>query len=245
MTVCGELTEDETSQLLHDVPKVYNTQINDILLCALAMAIFKWSGESETLISLEGHGREDISELVDISRTIGWFTTMFPFSLRLYDKGDIGNSIKSIKEDIRKIPCNGIGYGLLKYSAGESKINKTNEPQIVFNYLGQINDRIESDAEWRLSNKALMLSQPGDSVRSFQIEINSMIIKNKLGVELNYNGLRFKHETMQNFLNDYIGSLREIINHCMTKEGKDFTPSDFSASGLNQQDLDNLIANLN
>lgn len=243
-TIYDSLTEEETSQILHTVPKAYNTQINDILLTALAFALNKCTGECESLISLETHGREDISESIDLSRTIGWFTAMYPFVLKLDDKNDIGRSIKFIKEDLRRVPRNGIGYGLMKYLLPDSNLDYV-EPQIVFNYLGQINDRIKTDSDWKLSKSPILLSQSPDSERSSLIEINGMIVGQKLKFEFNYNPDFHDDDYMKNFANEFVTSLREINGHCLSKEEKAFTPSDFSASGLNQQDLDSLIENLN
>src|SRR5262249_40191079 len=75
------LNVDETHALLHDVPKAYNTQVNDVLLTALLQAFSQWTGNTGLLIDLEGHGRTEMLEDVDLSRTVGCFTALFPVSL--------------------------------------------------------------------------------------------------------------------------------------------------------------------
>ncbi|PES28329.1 hypothetical protein CN497_25175, partial [Priestia megaterium] len=100
-------------QLLQEAPAAYRTQVNDLLLTALARVIGRWSGQASTLIQLEGHGREELFDGVDLTRTVGWFTSLFP--VRLTPADTLGESIKQIKEQLRSIPNKGIGFGALRY----------------------------------------------------------------------------------------------------------------------------------
>ena len=114
-TVSVALEVEETLTLLRDVPSAYRTQINDILLAALGSALSRWTGSPLVHITLEGHGREELFDDVDLSRTVGWFTTTFPIRLDLRETNDPGDLIKSVKEQLRRVPNRGIGYGLLRY----------------------------------------------------------------------------------------------------------------------------------
>ncbi|NWE36993.1 condensation domain-containing protein, partial [Pseudomonas gingeri] len=107
-----------TRQLLQQAPAAYRTQVNDLLLTALARTISRWSGQSGTLIELEGHGREDLFDDIDLSRTVGWFTSLFPVNLTARD--DLDGSIKSIKEQLRAVPDKGLGYGVLRHLAAHA-----------------------------------------------------------------------------------------------------------------------------
>ena len=109
------LNEAETNHLLNNVNNVYNTEINDILLAALGMAFKEWSANDKILLDLEGHGREEILPDFDISRTVGWFTTLYPVILDMSESANLPYLIKTVKEDLRRIPNHGIGYGILKY----------------------------------------------------------------------------------------------------------------------------------
>ncbi|MFM7367945.1 MAG: condensation domain-containing protein, partial [Sphaerospermopsis kisseleviana] len=100
------LNEEQTRALLQDVPAAYNTQINDVLLTALVQSFAQWTGENSLLIDLEGHGREDLFEDVDLSRTVGWFTTLFPVGLAIQENQP-GEALKSVKEQLRSIPNRG------------------------------------------------------------------------------------------------------------------------------------------
>jgi len=108
------LNEEETRGLLQDVPGVYNTQINDVLLTALLESFSQWTGEKSLMVDLEGHGREDLFEVIDLSRTVGWFTTLFPVRLEGSKTGQLPETLKSVKEQLRRLPNRGIGYGVSK-----------------------------------------------------------------------------------------------------------------------------------
>ncbi|MEO6695996.1 MAG: amino acid adenylation domain-containing protein, partial [Ignavibacteria bacterium] len=250
-TVSIIINEQSTEAILHDVQKIYNTKINDILLTALIIAYQKWSDKGRLVLTLEGHGREEIFDNTDVSRTVGWFTSMFPVLLNIENADDIGESIKSVKEKIREIPNNGIGYGILKYlhtnSSVIQKLNAVQQPEIIFNYLGQITGKIGSrlGSDWSLSKSAIELSQNQNGLRSHLIEINSIIIENKIKMEFIYSRNFHKKETIEQFSKYYEDALELIIEHCKSPEAGGYTPSDFSSAGLDQQELDNLLANLN
>ena len=141
-TVIMSLNKKETSLLLRQVPHAYNTQINDALLTALAQTINEWSGKA-LMLSLEGHGRENIIDDIDLLRTVGWFTSIFPVYLDLCNIKEIGVALKTVKEKLRSIPNRGIGFSILKYcginfdGGGNNQIFSHQQPQISFNYLGQ------------------------------------------------------------------------------------------------------------
>ena len=117
------LNKEETSLLLQKVPHAYRTEINDILLSALVLAIGDWTQDYRLSLSLEGHGREEDIVDLDLSRTVGWFTSLFPLYLEV--DPDLPSAIKSVKETLRHIPHKGIGYGILKYMGETSSFSST------------------------------------------------------------------------------------------------------------------------
>ncbi|MBW5420530.1 amino acid adenylation domain-containing protein [Streptomyces sp. BG9H] len=149
------LPADVTEPLLGRVPAAFNARINDVLLTALAVAVADWRRRqgrgdgSSVLVGLEGHGREEILEGSDLSRTVGWFTSLYPVRLdpgelpatELFEGGPaLSAALKAVKEQLRAIPDNGIGYGLLRHLNPRTAVTlaKFGEPQIGFNYLGRI-----------------------------------------------------------------------------------------------------------
>ncbi|MCP5012239.1 MAG: non-ribosomal peptide synthetase, partial [Aestuariibacter sp.] len=124
---------ETTRRLLIEVPGAYRTQINDLLLTALMLTLRDWTGELHHLIDLESHGRADLFDEMNLSRTVGWFTALYTLSLQLPTETDSGTVLKDVKEQLRKVPYDGVGYGVLRYLCGES----LPQGQILFNYLGQ------------------------------------------------------------------------------------------------------------
>jgi len=117
----------------------------------------KWTRKSQIAIDLEGHGREEIFDDVDLSRTVGWFTTLFPVLLEAPKKEEKEQLIKLTKEKLRAIPNRGIGYGILRYLCQDSTVHQELAtivtPEISFNYLGQF-DQIQSDSEWKFGSSS-------------------------------------------------------------------------------------------
>src|SRR5690606_30075110 len=132
------MSTDETARLLTEAGKAYNTEINDLLLTALGMAVHAWSGLNRVRLTLEGHGREAIVPGLDVSRTVGWFTSAYPVVLEAGEPEDLAYRIKRTKESLRRVPNKGIGYGILRY-LGDSAHQEALfvRPEISFNYLGQ------------------------------------------------------------------------------------------------------------
>ncbi|MDQ1353597.1 MAG: surfactin/lichenysin synthetase, partial [Acidobacteriota bacterium] len=184
------LGEDETSLLLTKVNNAFRTEINDILLTMLGMGIRKTFALDRVLIALEGHGREDILENIDISRTVGWFTGLFPVVLDLSYTDDTGRQLKENKETLRKIPYKGIGYGILRYLSGvENKkaIEFKLEPQISFNYLGQFDEELNRLSFCEIADEPVGNAQSLTGPREFDIDVSAIITDNRLSVSVFYN----------------------------------------------------------
>ncbi|MDQ1353284.1 MAG: hypothetical protein QG657_3590, partial [Acidobacteriota bacterium] len=241
------LAEAETALLLNKVNRCYKTEIDDILLTALGMAIKKTFGHDRVLISLEGHGRENISQEIDISRTVGWFTTEYPVLMNVSYADDPGRQIKEIKETLRKIPNKGIGYGILKYLTPEEykqEIDFRLKPQIIFNYLGQFEadvDRVAQISSFKLAGESLGNTQSLRNRRNYEIEVNGMTSGNRLSMTFSYNGRHFKPGTIAAFADNFELVLKHLIAYCSSKENIERTPSDFIYKGLTIERLQQLL----
>ncbi len=146
-SVTVTLPPAETLPLLTAVPAAYHAGINDVLLTALAVAVAGRTGPG-VLIDLEGHGRyEDLIGGADLSQTVGWFTTKYPVRVDPgpFDPADPGRALKRVKEQLRGVPREGIGYGLLRYLRQDTAL-AGREPKIAFNYLGRF--AAHQDTPW-------------------------------------------------------------------------------------------------
>jgi non-ribosomal peptide synthase protein (TIGR01720 family) len=247
-TISISLNVEDTAALLHDVPAAYNTQINDVLLTALVLAFSRWTNSTSLLVDVEGHGRETIDDETDISRTVGWFTSMFPVFFEVPDSDEPGDALKSIKEQLRGVPNRGFGYGLLRFlnnDAGvRAKLSSLPQSEVAFNYLGQF-DR--NDTNSSIIGATLQTSAPTRSprgVRRHLLEINGSVSEGQLRLSWIYSTNRHRAETIERLANNFIETLQSIIDHCLNLEERGYTPSDFPEADLDQAELDDLIASL-
>ncbi len=238
------LSVDETRALLQDVPETYHTQINEVLMTALGRAIGAWIGEGHIVVDLEGHGREGEIGAVDLSRTVGWFTAIFPLLLKVGETEELGTALKRVKEQLRGIPQHGIGFGMLKYLSEDETVReqmRVIQPgQVNFNYLGQFDHVAEDDA---LIKGAKESAGPAQSLKNplpTLVTVNSTVQGRRLEMIWTYSEIVHRRETIEWLAEKYLASLREIIAHCQSAETGEFTMSDFPLSGLDQGQFDRL-----
>jgi amino acid adenylation domain-containing protein/non-ribosomal peptide synthase protein (TIGR01720 family) len=208
------LTPEETQALLQQLPQTYNTQINDVLLTALAQVLSKWLGSAAVSIDLEGHGREELFMDVDISRTVGWFTTVFPVILNVQGTA-VDDAIKTVKKQLRQIPQKGIGYGLLRYLQQdkelESELQALPQPEINFNYLGQFDQTFNSESLIKMAMVESRLQPILQAQRWYLININSAITNGQLEIIWTYSQNIHYSTTIAQLAAEYIASLRTLI----------------------------------
>ncbi len=234
------LTPEETELLLKRVHRAYNTEMNDIFVTALGIALRKWAGQERLRINLEGHGRESIGTDIDITRTVGWFTTKFPVVLEPETDRNLAYQIKQVKENLRRIPNKGLGYGICRYlSKSEDGLVWGAEPEINFNYLGQFDDDVNQD-EIGISSYSSGSPASDRQARSFVLDINGMVLDGALSLDLSYSRKQYRKETMEALAQRLEQSLRDLIIHCAGKETTELTPSDVQFKGLTIAELEQI-----
>lgn len=237
-----KLSTDETGKLLKQVNNAYNTGINDILLLALGLAVKEWTGDNNILINLEGHGREDIIHDIDITRTVGWFTSTYPVLLDMTKSEDLQYMIKTTKENLRRIPNNGFGYGVLKYltlDENKKSLNFSLKPEICFNYLGQFDQDVNTEM-FSMSDIPTGFMVSPNSERQYVFDINGMVSVGELKFTFNYNKEQFKEETVMKFVESFRNNLLKIIDHCVSKDGTELTPADLCDEELSIEELEEI-----
>ncbi|TRV71682.1 amino acid adenylation domain-containing protein, partial [Streptomyces sp. 130] len=150
--VSGELSVDATRVLVQRVPSLFRARVNEVLLAVLGRVLGEWTGRDRVVVDVEGHGREDVVEGVDLSRTVGWFTTVFPFEVSASEAAwDV--LVREAKEGLRAVPGRGIGYGALRHLADPDFVADTLgdpvRPQVSFNYLGHFDGMTADSALYR------------------------------------------------------------------------------------------------
>ncbi len=231
----------QTELLINSVPAAYGTKINDILLSALLVAFNRAAGAASLLVNLEGHGREEIPEDMNISRTVGWFTSVFPVHLKSSALSDMGATIKSVKEILRSVPDSGLSYGVLRYlSADAEKFRSLEKKTVGFNYLGRIDSSV-------LDGK-LLCGAP-ESTGAFMapengvinlLDINCFVAGGELVMDFGYSTDIWGRETIAAIAENYMGALKEMIAACLAPSAKSLTPSDFPLAAVTQAFLDGI-----
>jgi amino acid adenylation domain-containing protein/non-ribosomal peptide synthase protein (TIGR01720 family) len=236
-----KLDTEQTRKLLQQAPAAYRTQVNDLLLTALARAVCRWSGQGSTLIQLEGHGREDLFDDIDLTRTVGWFTSLFP--VNLMPSSDLGASIKSIKEQLRAVPDKGLGYGALRYlgtPAIRAELAALPQPRITFNYLGQFDRQFDDAAMFVPSTEGNGIAQDPSALLGNWLTVEGQVYGGELSLSWGFSREMFDTATIQRLADDYALELNALIDHCCAVEATQATPSDFPLARISQVQLDAL-----
>lgn len=245
-TITTALDREHTSNLLKDLPKASRAQVNEILLTALVLAL----GDSgQLLVDLEGHGREEsVVSGVNLVRTVGWFTTVYPLLLSL-PQADIGKQLQAVKEQVRSVPNHGIGYGLLRYMSDGSKTQLEAIPQaeVLFNYLGDLAGLVPVGSMFQMARE-LQLSRSPRGERRYVLEVNAAVVKGELQVEWSYSRELHRRETVQGWADKLMRGVRSQITHYLSPASPKETAVssvDFPLANLNNQKLGKIAALLN
>ncbi|WP_047478576.1 non-ribosomal peptide synthetase, partial [Bacillus siamensis] len=235
-TASWRLSSGLTKQLLLETQQAYGTDVHELLLTALGMALHEWTGSERMLISTEGHGRQGHMPDIDISRTAGWFTSVYPVLLDMRVPDGSGEKtahrIKTVKDMMRRIPHYGTGYGLLRYS--RNILYK--DPEISFNYLGAF-DGLEGGL--KMSPFKPQHDIAAGRIREFDLDINAMTADGRLEVKAVYTGV-FAPGAVESFMNRFQTHLEDIIAHCSGKKEREKTLTDYSHKELTAQALSSI-----
>lgn len=244
-SVSVELSPAETQILLQEIPAAYRTQINEVLLAALLQGYTRWSGERQLLLDVEGHGREHIAESLDLSRTVGWFTSLTPVLLELGGATTPVATLQQVKEQLRLIPQRGIGYGVLRYLSRNETADKLRDmppAKICFNYLGQL-PKLDHDGAWfSLSNESCGPCQSPQAERHYLIDIVGSVSESRLQFQFLYGANFHERADIEQFAGEFVGTLRALIARSRTQTSDALTPSDFPLAKLDQDKLDKLAS---
>ncbi|MFJ9890725.1 amino acid adenylation domain-containing protein [Streptomyces sp. NPDC091287] len=266
-SISMELPPDTTTALLTRLPAAFNANANDVLLTGLTLAVADWRrrrhGQSgqDLLVALEGHGREEITEHCELSRTVGWFTSLYPVLLdpgriawgEVWQGGDaVGDILTRIKEQLRAVPDNGIGYGLLRHLNPDTapSLSGLAEPQIGFNYLGRFDTTAAPQAaDWALAPEAGAVGgeDPGMPV-AHALEVTSSAQDGPEGPRLQvlwqWPAALLEETVVRDLADTWVRVLQAMALHASTPEGVRYTPSDMDLLDVSQEELDELAGEL-
>ncbi|MEO5730649.1 MAG: condensation domain-containing protein, partial [Byssovorax sp.] len=249
--VRAQLSEPETRSLLGDALKPYRMTVQELLLTALAQSVARWTGTNDVWLDLEGHGREDLGDDIDLSRTIGWFTSLFPVRLSLPGvEGDPAEALTAVKEQFRAIPRRGLGYGLLRYLHADGEALRWPRPELSFNYLGRMSyvgragGDIDSPLNLRFARESVGPLDSPEGERSHVLQINCLVDDDRLDFVFGYSADLHEAATVERLAADFIAALKHLILHCLSPAAGGWSPSDFPLAGLNGAELRGLLGRM-
>ncbi|MHA4812662.1 condensation domain-containing protein, partial [Flavitalea flava] len=231
----------QTQRLLQEVPRAYHTEITDLLLAALGRTWQEWSGEDQVVIGLEGHGREDIGQGLDTSRTVGWFTSLYPVLLRMGEGQSDGLLIKEVKEQLRKVPDKGLGYGVLRYIRQAPGLQGALPWELVFNYLGQLDKVVKAGGWFSGAEEAVGSGVSGEQVCAELLTVTGQVQGGELVLHWGYSRRHYEEGTIGALAERYVAVLSGLIDHCAGQEPGSGcpTPSDYGlGDAITVEELD-------
>ncbi|MEU6776075.1 non-ribosomal peptide synthase/polyketide synthase [Streptomyces sp. NPDC046759] len=241
-SVTATLGTEDTRRLLQDVPEAYRTRVNDALLYGLGRVLARWAGRDRVAVTLEGHGREEVFPDVDLARTVGWFTTMYPVVLDVPRTAGTGTALKAVKESLRAVPHGGLGYGALRHLHPTSGTDLPDLPRICFNYLGQ-EDRTSRSTGGLLHapHDGLGGGMDRSADRPYLLDVVARVSGGELRFTWSYSRAVHWRETVARLAAELTGELRALVRHCAEPGAGGRTPSDFPLAPLDQAALDRLV----
>lgn len=245
-SVSFSLDKNTTELLQTQVHHVHKTEINDLLLTGFASALKEVLNVDKVLLKMEGHGREEILENVDISRTVGWFTSVYPFVLDISKSEEDVERLVYVKEALRKIPFKGIGYGILKYLS-ENGFAEEVTPEITFNYLGDFGANVgdSENAVFTYATEKIGADISAQNQNNTDLDIAGLLANGELSLHINYSSTRYHKDTMDKLIQSYEKNLGTLIHKLANSNETYLSPSDLTFKGLTWSELNTLNINHN
>ncbi|MEV6835684.1 non-ribosomal peptide synthase/polyketide synthase [Streptomyces sp. NPDC051133] len=239
--VTVRLSPEDTSVLLRTLPDTYRTQVNDVLLSALGRVLCAWSGRDRVVVDVEGHGREELFPDVDISRTVGWFTTRHPVALTVPEKAGWDAVLKQVKEQLRAVPRHGIGHDALRHLAGCEAAPRTPAAQVSFNYLGRMTPPDGADGLFRRALRPLELDADPQAARPHALEVVGRLDGEALEFTWFYSDRVHREATVAHLAERFADALAGLARHAAGPGAAGRTPSDFPLARLDQREVDHVV----
>jgi len=215
------LDEATTSALLTDVTEQHQTSIKEILMSAVMRALGKWSQQQQLVIEVEGHGREALSDdyPMDLTRTVGWFTSVYPVHAVIGEGQTPAETIAYLQEHLQAMPHGGASFNMLRYLSRDEQVREQLEgysrPGVSYNFFGQFDNTAAASSDWMPAPKSTE-DHPADSERPFILMISGFIAGGQLSMSFDYSVQLHQEETISRLADLFRQEIDLIVGSVVT-----------------------------
>ncbi|WP_299657848.1 non-ribosomal peptide synthetase [uncultured Tateyamaria sp.] len=239
-----ELSDDLSRAVLTEVPQVFQTRINDALLTAFSRAMVRWGEVPVAYFDLEGHGRELVDPGMDLSRTVGWFTSIFPVALDVDADEPVADTLIRVQDQLDAIPDRGAGFGVLRYLSDNAdirgKLDDLPMRDISFNYLGQFGG--QEDGTIRAAPEDMGAMRAPQAERRHLIEVDGAVSFGRLGFTWVYSDKQYDAASIQDFADMMLEELEALVEATRAHQHATFSVDSFPAARMHEDDFARLMA---
>ncbi|HJV64064.1 MAG TPA: condensation domain-containing protein [Albitalea sp.] len=240
------LDADLTEAFRTRAHQAYGTDANDLLLAALYAGFHAWSGSQALLLDLEGHGREALADTVDLGRSIGWFTSIYPVLLQAGAVDDPAQLIKQVKQGLREVPAKGAGFGALRYLADADdptrQVLAALPPSpVLFTYLGQLDQMVGASGLYAGTVEPAPGIRSPRQRRTHLLDVCAYVSQGRLTIECGFDGAAAVEDSIGCLMQRIEEALIALLRHCCSDGAGGLTPSDVPDIDIDQDGLDALL----
>jgi non-ribosomal peptide synthase protein (TIGR01720 family) len=242
------LDVQETTKLF-ETSEARRAPISYLLLTALAAAFKNWTDEQAFLVDLEEDAREIVFESVDVSRTVGWFTTVYPALLNLEGASSHEEAFRAVSDQLRSVPKNGIGYGLLRYMLGNAgiadQLRSLPQSEVIFLYLGRFDGALGAAPWLRLAEGVTGPERSPRGSRRHLFEVVASVSEaGTLKFQWLFSENLHRRSTVESLAQSLVEALRTLMNQLRLTAVEGYRAVDFPGARLDQKELEHFIASI-
>ncbi|MGR9012025.1 MAG: amino acid adenylation domain-containing protein, partial [Gammaproteobacteria bacterium] len=241
--------DSRITQALMQAPRILQASAEEVLLAALLETLWQWLGKKTLSIELEGHGRENVFADLDVSRTVGWFTSLFPLAV----DAQHDTALSAIKTALRNLPNRGLSYGVLRYLSDQAGLQQQLQATeqrssgIRFNYLGRFENAEQDSVFIGQAHEQRGEEHSGKQVFALLMDFNGAVHQDCLQLEVRYSPLQFDSDTIEQLLAGFEQQLAELLQPVIAMDDlyAESLPADgashFALVELSEQRLKNIV----
>jgi amino acid adenylation domain-containing protein/non-ribosomal peptide synthase protein (TIGR01720 family) len=241
------ISSEETAVFLKVARESYNMSAEEILIGSVVLALAEWSGGSSFLLEVERNMRDYPVSDVDVSRTVGWFAAAFPVVVNIAGVSDPMDTLKMVKDQLRRVPNGGIGYSVLRYLSSDAAIRMTlssiPSPEVRFSFRDQVNQIATASEHTFYSSAELSSTGPDcDAKPASLLEINALVLDGQLQMAWTYSSNVYLPATIDRLAEDCMAQLKSLVARADALREKGHSPSNLIDFNWSEEDLDDISA---